>query len=46
MLRAVKIRLYPTSFQATQFNKLLGSCRVLYNNVLDYKNKKKKIERK
>jgi transposase, IS605 orfB family len=42
MLRAVKIRLYPTSFQATQFNKLLGSCRVVYNNALDYKIKQYK----
>ena len=34
MLRAVKIRLYPTAFQTTQINKLLGSCRVVYNQVL------------
>ena len=37
MLRAVKIRLYPTSYQATQINKLLGSCRVVYNQTLDRK---------
>ena len=42
MLRAVKIKLYPTSFQATQINKLLGSCRVVYNQVLDYKIKQYK----
>ena len=34
MLRAVKIRLYPTSFQATQINKLLGCYRVVYNQTL------------
>ena len=34
MLRAVKIRLYPTVYQATQINMLLGSCRVVYNQAL------------
>ena len=34
MLRAVKIRLYPNTTQATQFNKLLGCYRVVYNQVL------------
>ena len=37
MLRAVKVRLYPTAFQTTQINKLLGSCRVVYNQTLDRK---------
>lgn len=34
MLRAVKIRLYPNSTQATQINKLLGCYRVVYNQCL------------
>ena len=34
MLRAVKIRLYPNATQATQFNKLLGCYRVVYNQCL------------
>ena len=34
MLRAVKVRLYPTASQTTQINKLLGSCRVVYNQTL------------
>ena len=42
MLRAVKIRLYPTAFQTTQINKLLGSCRVVYNKALDRKIKQYK----
>lgn len=37
MLRAVKIRLYPTAYQTTQINRLLGSYRVTYNQVLDRK---------
>ena len=37
MLRAVKIRLYPTAYQATQINRLLGSCRVVYNQTLTRK---------
>ena len=42
MLRAVKIRLYPTAHQTTQINKLLGSCRVVYNKTLDRKIKQYK----
>lgn len=42
MLRAVKIRLYPTACQATQINKLLGCCRVVYNQALDRKIKQYK----
>jgi putative transposase len=34
MLRAVKIRLYPNATQATQFNKLLGCYRAVYNQCL------------
>lgn len=34
MLRAVKIRLYPTKTQETQINKLLGCYRVVYNQTL------------
>ena len=37
MLRAVKIRLYPNKKQATQFNKLLGCYRVVYNQCLNRK---------
>ena len=37
MLRAVKVRLYPTVHQATQINKLLGCCRVVYNQALTRK---------
>ena len=42
MLRAVKIRLYPSSYQTTQINKLLGCCRVVYNQALDRKIKQYK----
>ena len=42
MLRATKIKLYPTSRQATQINKLLGCCRVVYNQALDRKIKQYK----
>jgi len=37
MLRAVKIRLYPNKEQATMINKLLGCCRVVYNQCLNRK---------
>ena len=37
MLRAVKIRLYPSSTQAIQYNKLLGCYRVVYNQCLNRK---------
>lgn len=37
MLRAIKIRLYPNSTQATQINKLLGCYRVVYNQCLNRK---------
>ena len=34
MLRAIKIRLYPSKEQATMINKLLGCCRFVYNQTL------------
>lgn len=37
MLRALKIRLYPNATQATQFNKLLGCYRFVYNKCLEKK---------
>lgn len=37
MLRAVKIRLYPTKTQTEQFNKLLGCYRFVYNQMLAQK---------
>ena len=37
MLRSLKVRLYPTASQTTQINKLLGSCRVVYNQTLNRK---------
>ena len=37
MLRAIKIRLYPNSTQATQINKLVGCYRVVYNQCLNRK---------
>ena len=37
MLKALKIRLYPNESQATQFNKLLGCYRFVYNKCLDRK---------
>lgn len=37
MLRAVKIKLYPTKTQQVDFNKLLGCKRFVYNKLLDLK---------
>ena len=37
MLRVIKIRLYPNSEQAMMINKLLGCCRVVYNQCLNRK---------
>ena len=37
MLRAIRIRLYPNTNQATQINKLLGCYRVVYNQCLNRK---------
>ena len=39
MLKAIKIRLYPTETQQITINKLLGCCRLVYNRCLDYRNK-------
>ena len=45
--KAYKIRLYPTKSQQVFFNKTMGACRVIYNEMLyklieDYKNLNKK----
>ena len=37
MLKAIKIRLYPSSDQITYINKLLGTSRFVYNQCLNYK---------
>lgn len=37
MLKAIKIRIYPTHDQITYINKLLGSSRFVYNQCLDWK---------
>lgn len=37
MLRAVKVRLYPTKQQEQTINRVFGSCRVVYNHALDRK---------
>ena len=39
MLKAIKIRLYPTENQQITINKLLGCCRLVYNCCLDRRNK-------
>ena len=39
MLKAIKIRLYPTKTQQTTINKLLGCCRLIYNLCLEHRNK-------
>ena len=39
MLKAIKIRLYPTETQRITINKLLGCCRLVYNCCLDHRNK-------
>ena len=38
MLKAIKIRLYPTKTQQTTINKLLGCCRLVYNLCLEHRN--------
>ncbi len=38
MLKAIKIRLYPTETQQITINKLLGCCRLVYNLCLDHRN--------
>ena len=37
MLKAIKIRLYPSNDQITYINKLLGTSRFVYNKTLNYK---------
>ena len=37
MLKAIKIRLYPSDYQITYINKLLGTSRFVYNHCLNYK---------
>ena len=39
MLKAIKIRLYPTETQQITINKLLGCCRFVYNRCLDHRNR-------
>lgn len=39
MLKAIKIRLYPTENQQITINKLLGCCRLVYNQCLYQRNK-------
>ena len=39
MLKAIKIRLYPTETQQITINKLLGCCRLVYNKCLEHRNK-------
>lgn len=37
MLKAIKIRIYPSEEQATYIARLLGTCRFVYNNLLAYR---------
>lgn len=37
MLKAIKIRIYPTKEQVVFINKQLGCCRVVYNDCLEYR---------
>lgn len=46
MYRAVKIRLYPTSEQATQLNQVMGCCRWWWNFALNLCNQTYKSEGK
>lgn len=39
MLRAIKIRIYPNKEQRGYINRLLGSCRFVYNSLLAFENK-------
>ena len=39
MIKAIKIRLYPTDTQQITINKLLGCCRLVYNLCLDHRNR-------
>ena len=46
MLKAIKIRIYPDTDQITYINKLLGTCRFIYNNCLSYKIKEYNTNKK
>lgn len=37
MLKAIKIRIYPTPEQSVFINKQLGCCRFVYNSCLAYR---------
>ena len=37
MLKAIKIRIYPSNEQVHYISGLLGTCRFIYNNLLAYK---------
>ena len=37
MLKAIKIKIYPNENQQSYINKMLGTCRFVYNNCLSYK---------
>ena len=37
MLKAIKIRIYPNEDQQIYINRMLGTCRFVYNNCLSYK---------
>ena len=39
MLKAIKTRLYPTEDQQITINRLLGSCRLVYNLCLEHRNR-------
>ena len=39
MLKAIKIRLYPTETQQIIIHRLLGSCRFVYNRCLEHRNR-------
>ena len=45
MLKAIKIRIYPSDEQKAFINKQLGCCRVVYNSCLAYKRDKYEKER-
>ncbi len=37
MLKAIKLQIYPSKEQQSDINKLLGSCRFVFNNCLEHK---------
>ena len=37
MLKAIKLRIYPNHEQISYINRILGSCRFIYNHCLAYK---------